>query len=111
MQYDERSNGSEISLAVNDHFEITLSEIRTAGYHWSIAENGEPVLQLSSESSQNPAAVGGAGVHIWRFCAAAAGTTNLKLEYRRQWENSAEPARTFSLKIHVGSQKLPHNLS
>lgn len=104
MQYDERSDGSEINGAVNDEFEIVLSETRTAGYRWVTIENGEPILQLLAERKiPNTSAVGGAGRHLWHFRAVSAGETKLRLEYRRPWEKSAEPARTFMLKFHVGS--------
>jgi len=104
MQYDERSDSTEIKAGVNDEFEVVLPETRTAGYCWVAAESGEPILKLLSETTEpNTGAVGGAGRHVWHFRAVSAGKTKLKLEYRRPWEKSAEPTRTFSLKVHVGS--------
>jgi inhibitor of cysteine peptidase len=104
MQYDERSNGLEISEKTNGEFEISLSEVRTAGYHWHVTEKGEPVLELLSETTiPNAGAVGGSGHHVWRFRAASLGETRLTFEYSRPWEKSAKPARTFRLKVRVGS--------
>lgn len=104
MQYDEHSEGSEIKLALNNEFEVVLPEIRTAGYHWVIAEKGEPMLKLLLETmTPSPAGVGGSGKRLWRFRAVSAGETELKFEYRRPWQESEEPARAFSLKVHVGS--------
>src|SRR5579871_446747 len=104
MQYDQRSDGSEIRVGENEEFEVALPETRTAGYHWVTAESGEPTLKLLSETTiPNSGAVGGTGQHVWHFRAVSAGETRLKLDYRRPWEESAEPTRTFSLKVHVGS--------
>ncbi len=102
MHYDERANGTQIETKVKDELEISLAEIRTAGYRWEMKSGGEPVLQLLEEVAQpNPAGVGGAGRHLWRFRAVAAGTGEIELHYGRPWENSSEPARTFTLKVRV----------
>jgi len=102
MQYDERSNGQEIVAQRNEEFEVWLLETRTAGYQWIIAENGEPILRLLSETIiPNTGAVGGSGHHKWRFRAAAPGETRLTFEYSRPWEKSEKPTRTFFLKVHV----------
>ena len=104
MQYDERSDGAEVKAGVNGEFEVALPETRTAGYRWVTAESGEPILKLLSETTiPNAGAVGGTGQHVWHFRAVSAGEIKLRLEYRRPWEKSAEPTRTFSLKVHVGS--------
>jgi inhibitor of cysteine peptidase len=104
MHYDERSDGSEVKTAVNHEFELALPETRTAGYQWVITEGGAPIVKLLSETKM-PATevVGGTGRHFWRFRAVSSGKTELRLEYRRPWEKSAQPTRTFSLKIRVGS--------
>jgi predicted secreted protein len=102
--YDERTNGHEIEAKVSEEFEISLSETRTAGYRWTVENAGTPVCRLQEEASQgNSAGVGGSGKHVLRFEAVAAGTGEIKLRYGRPWENSAEPARTFVLKVRVDS--------
>lgn len=104
MQYDERSDGHEIVAKRNEQFEVSLSETRTAGYHWVITERDEPILELLSEKTvPNAGAVGGSGHHIWSFRAASPGETRLTFEYSRPWEKSVKPARTFRLKIRVDS--------
>lgn len=104
MQYGEQANGTEISVQVDAEFEVVLSETRTAGYRWTIFENGEPALQLVEEGSLPKAgSVGGAGQRQWRFRAASPGETEIKMRYARSWEKSSEPARTFTLKVRVQS--------
>jgi len=104
MRYDERANGHQIEAKLNEELEISLSEARTAGYCWVIKSAGAPVCRLLEETTHpNSPGVGGSGQHIWKFKTVAAGTGEIELHYRRPWESSAEPARTFALKVHVGS--------
>lgn len=104
QHYDEHANGQEVEAKLNEEFEISLSETRTAGYRWTVENTGTPVCRLLEEASQsNSTGVGGSGKHVWRFEAVAAGTGEIKLRYGRPWENSPEPARTFVLKVHAGS--------
>jgi predicted secreted protein len=102
MQFDETANGSEVELSAGDDFELSLSETRTAGYHWTLKSTGEPSCIPLSESSQ-PASgqTGGTGAHLWRFRAVAPGNCSIVLEYKRSWESSSEPARTFRMKVRI----------
>jgi predicted secreted protein len=103
MQYEESANGREIEAKLNEEFEISFPETRTAGYRWTIESPGAPVCRLLDEETQpNSAGVGGSGKHVWRFRAVAAGTGEIRLHYGRPWDNAAEPARTFVLKIRAG---------
>lgn len=104
MQYDERANGHQIGAKLNEELEISLPETRTAGYRWVTKSTGEPVCRLLQETARpNPTGVGGTGQHLWQFRAVAAGTGEIEFHYLRPWENSAAPARTFILKVRVGS--------
>jgi len=104
VRYDEQANGTEITAHVNEDFEVALSEVRTAGYRWTILENGEPTLKLTAEENlSNTAGVGGAGQHQWRFHAGSPGETEIKMQYARSWQKTSEPARTFVLKVRVQS--------
>jgi len=104
VQYGEQANGRQVDTKIHEEFEIDLPEVRTAGYKWTIVQNGGPVLQLLGDTSQpNTARVGSAGHHRWRLQAATTGASEIRLEYARPWNESAEPARTFTLKVRVES--------
>jgi len=101
MQYDDRANGKQIDARVNEEFEVSLSETRTAGYRWVLEKSGQPNLRLLEDTfAPNTSGVGGTGRHFWRFRAVSAGETELELDYCRPWE-TAEPTRTFALKVRV----------
>ena len=102
MQYDEQANGRQVEMKIGEEFEVVLPEVRTAGYRWNLFEDGAPGLQLTGDDSQPSAGhVGGAGQHRWRFRAVAVGASEIRLRYARGWEESTEPARTFTLKVRV----------
>jgi len=99
MQFDESANGREVDLSPGEEFDLLLPETPTAGYRW-ILRDGDSCSQL--ESSQLGAGkIGGLTTHVWRFRAPASGHCSVRFEYRRSWETSSEPARTFSLKVRV----------
>ena len=104
MRYDEHANGRQIEARLNEEFEMALPEARTAGYRWMTKSAGAPVCQLLGETTHpNSSGVGGSGQHVWQFRAIAAGTGEIEFEYRRPWESSEEPTRTFALRVRVGS--------
>jgi predicted secreted protein len=102
MQYDEQANGHQVDAKLGEDFEVVLPETRTAGYRWKILQKGEPPVHLLEDNSRpSDTGVGGAGNHRWHFRAVAAGDSEIKLQYGRSWNESAEPARTFTLKVRV----------
>lgn len=102
MQYDQTANDSQIELARNDEFEISLPETRTAGYRWIFLSQGSPACQLLDETfSADASRLGGTGAHRWRFRAVAAGTGEIELQYVRSWEHPTKPERTFTLQVRV----------
>jgi predicted secreted protein len=102
MQYDEHANNHEVDAKLNEDVEISLSESRTAGYHWVTKKKGEPVCELLNETVQpKSTSVGGAGHHLWQFRVVALGEAEIELHYQRSWENPTEPARTFMLKVRA----------
>ncbi|PYX31158.1 MAG: hypothetical protein DMG77_07725 [Acidobacteria bacterium] len=104
MRYDESANGTEVEVAAGEEFELSLPETRTAGYRWTLKSGGDPACALLNESSQSPPGqVGGSGTHSWRFRASTPGVCSIALEYKRSWEDSSQPARTYTLKLRVRS--------
>jgi predicted secreted protein len=101
MQYDESANGREVEIKIQQEFEIVLHETRTAGYRWSAVAKGEPTCELMEENIQPAPAVGGSGVHRWRFRGISPGNCEIALRYARPWENFSGPDQMFQLKVQV----------
>ena len=101
VQLSETDKGKEVTLRPDEQLEIHLSENPTTGYRWHVVSDGKPVVELAADDFDAGAGVGKAGTHRWRFRAAQAGTCDVTLANRRSWEHSADPAHTFSVKVHV----------
>jgi predicted secreted protein len=103
MRFDEKDNGRTVEVKLNDEFEISLAEVRTAGFRWLVKDSGKNSQLLREESTPNLKAVGGSGSHSFYFRATPTGASAVELQYGRSWEQASEPNRTFSLKVEVRS--------
>jgi inhibitor of cysteine peptidase len=88
-----------VSAHVGDTVVVRLQENPTTGYQWT-AKLGSGILELRDDSfqSQSPA-IGGGGVHQFRFVARRAGRETLQFGLGRSWEASSKS--TFSVTISV----------
>jgi inhibitor of cysteine peptidase len=84
---------------------IELDSNASTGYAWEIVEDGSPVLEPAPVPARAAPAVtpmpGAGGTSRWRYRAAQAGTTTLRLVYRRSWEKGVEPVRTATYRVVV----------
>ena len=95
----ERNLGSSLELQPGDRFEVVLSGNPTAGYQWEDSFWDETVLKLLSQPNykQRSAAVGSGGEFAFTFEAVAVGQTKVELVYRRPFEPTVKPRRTFEI--------------
>jgi inhibitor of cysteine peptidase len=102
IQVDRSYNEREVTLAIGEVVEISLAENRTTGFHWELRTKPEPACSLVKswfEPGTGPPGKG--GTHRWQFQAVRSGTGEIKLEYRRPWEQETPPGQTFKLSVHV----------
>ena len=103
MHFNERDDGREIQVSAGQTFEIVLTETRTAGFRWIITSRGEPVCRVVNDSFDSPRTTPGqSGTHHWSFTVDTQGTAIIELAYRRQWQETLPPARTYTLRIRAG---------
>ncbi len=97
-------NTRTIALAKGQRVTISLEANPTTGYHWELAECDSAILAPQGEptytASRTPS-IGSGGQASWRFRAMAEGKTELRLVYRRSWEDKAEPEQTFTATVVV----------
>ena len=95
----ERNLGSSLELQPGDRFEVVLSGNPTAGYQWEDSFWDETVLKLLGQPNykQRSAAVGSGGEFAFTFEAVAVGQTKVELVYRRPFEPTVKPRRTFEI--------------
>jgi predicted secreted protein len=102
VEVGERQNGQHIELQRGQTLRVTLPEVRTAGFRWSLRTSSPKILTaLADDTDAGSATIGGAAPHHWNFRAAAPGTADLVFEYDRPWARAAEAARTFSVSVRV----------
>lgn len=106
IQVDDTFHGREVALQVGETLKVSLSENASTGYQWSIPPELKrkltPVLREREETVEAPdGPPGRPGVRHLYFEAAAAGTADLEIHYRRSWESNTPPARKFNLRVLV----------
>lgn len=100
-QVDETFNGKEVELPVGETIEVRLPENRTTGYQWVLESSAKAVSSLLNDEVEPGSLMGGPGIHHWYFRTDRAGSGHIKLSYRRPWEETEKPQRTFELDIRV----------
>jgi predicted secreted protein len=106
IQVDESFDGREVVLHSNEMLEVRLSENAATGYRWGMPPdlnaNWATTLRETGDTLESPGPTPGKpGTRVLRFEAIQPGKAELVLEYRRSWEDSAKPARSFRLRVKV----------
>lgn len=98
-RFTERDLGSSLELHPGDRVEVVLSGNPTAGYQWEGSSWDETVLKLLGQPSyqQHSAAIGSGGEFTFIFEAVAVGQTKVELVYRRPFERTVKPLKTFEI--------------
>ncbi len=103
----EKNNGESLNLEVNDRVNIELKSNPTTGYEWVLSEEtGGSIISLTGsgfiQSKKDKELIGAGGFEIFSFKAISNGKTSIILNYKRPWEEEAEPLETFEITISVG---------
>ena len=100
-QYNETS--TSIQAAVGEQFEISLAGNETTGYSWNKNEvYDKAYVELLSSKYIAPQTdrIGAGGTHQFLFKALKAGSTTIKMTYKRSWESTAsDKTITFNVTI------------
>ena len=100
LLFEAKDNGTEARIPVQQHFQIRLEENPTTGYQWTAPEFDAKCLRLESNTySRYDGGVGSGGLRQLEFSVLAECRATIHLAYRRSWETTAAPRRTFDLTI------------
>jgi len=93
-------NGRAVTMLNGQRLEIALTGHPTAGYEWSVEQADAKVLE-SSSSTVKPQSdlLGAPSEYVFRFRAVAAGSTPVRLIYKRPFESKVE--NTFQVQVAV----------
>jgi inhibitor of cysteine peptidase len=101
LSVDESSNGREVVMQTGRTLTIRLKENASTGFRW-IVQAKPDILRESADHAEGPKGPPGqGGVRTFSFEALGPGSGELDLEYRRSWEKTAKPARTFKILVRV----------
>ena len=106
VKLDASNDNGQKELARGQTLVVTLDSNPTTGYSWAVADVDKAVLRQVGDAvyqspNSNPNVVGAGGAQTYRFEAASAGATTLKLAYRRSWETGVAPIKTFTVQVVV----------
>ena len=105
IEVGEHQNGQQIELRQGQTLRVTLPEVRTAGFRWTLRDSNQHILAPQADDTDaGSATVGGAAEHHWDFIAETTGVTVLVFEYDRPWVRAAAAARTFSVSVRVAAK-------
>jgi predicted secreted protein len=96
VEVGEQQNGQQIEVNLQQTLRVTLPEVRTAGFRWSLRTSSERILSPADDDlGSAPEKTGGVAQHHWDFRADTVGTTELVFEYDRPWARGAAPPPTI----------------
>jgi inhibitor of cysteine peptidase len=99
MIISEQDSGRTIRMNRGGEISVHLKENPSTGYQWSV-ESAEGMEQLGEQFETN-AAIGGTGVHTFRFRMAQAGSHQLRIKHWRIWEGESSVIAHFAATIIV----------
>lgn len=103
---DEADDGKVLDVPAGKRVELTLPSNATTGFKWSVVSTNR-TFGYPEEEFLPPAtdAIGASGAQkfTWRTDGPLPmlGTHTVELHYKRSWETSAPPAKTFRLVVRV----------
>ncbi|MBD3185068.1 hypothetical protein GF312_22495 [Candidatus Poribacteria bacterium] len=100
---DEDDDQSQTTVVgAGENFYVTLESNPTTGYKWE-AEYDSVYLELLEEKfikdNDDPELVGAPGHQRFKFKALNTGQTEIKMLYKRSWENEAIEEKIINVKI------------
>jgi inhibitor of cysteine peptidase len=100
-------NGSTIEMKKGQSLVLSIGGNPTTGYTWEVESFDQTILQsvgepdYSTDFRLRPGMTGVGGTYKFKFTAASAGATTLKLKYWRTFEPENPPVETFEISVNV----------
>jgi inhibitor of cysteine peptidase len=103
IRVNEENDQGSVALRIGDTLEVELAGNPTTGYQWEVVAGEGEMLKSMGEAEfiQGTQVVGAGGTFRFQFEAVLAGETNLKLEYKRPFEQDVAPLNTFSIQVKI----------
>ena len=98
--------GKTIELKPRQSLHVVLDSNRTTGYSWTVEKVDAALLTLIGQpvyatAESKPGLVGVGGTETWHLIAVSPGDQMLQFSYRRPFEPTVPPARSFSFTVRI----------
>ena len=100
----DKEDKGKVTVPKGGTLVVKLPITTGTGYTWEVAKNDTDRLKLAGKPTMekpDKPVPGAKTTQVFRFEAAAAGTTELTLEYKRPFEKDKPPAKTYRLTVKV----------
>jgi len=97
-------NGTAVAVQQGRPIAVILAGNPTTGYQWSLESvSGTSIVAVGEGSyvANSGGGVGGGGRYTFSFEAKAVGSSDVKLIYKRSWEDAA--INTYSVTLNVSA--------
>ena len=100
---DPHSMRNDFEAEVGDKITVKLCSNPTTGFEWGYEMTGDNVLKEEDRDFEEPedGAVGAAGIEVWTFETTETGETEVRMEYRRSWEDEEQAEWTYTFTVTV----------
>jgi len=106
LEFTEANSGQSIEIPPGTFLVLRLKGQPSTGYTWVIVELNRDVLAQDGEPqyATSGSLRGAEQEMVWKFKAASAGDTALKLVYIRTFEKNQPPSKIFELTVKVSNR-------
>jgi inhibitor of cysteine peptidase len=89
-----------IQLTKGQKFTVTLESNPTSGFEWLPKFDGSIINLVSNDfQATMPKRIGSSGKDIFTFLAISSGSSNLKMLYKRRWEEQFVAEKIFVINV------------
>lgn len=101
--YGISDDGQNVSIKKGEALRLSLPENPSTGYSWNLSLSDGLYLVSDQYTSDDTSdrLVGAGGTHSWDIRATGIGPQQITGVYRRPWESTAVPEKTFALTVQV----------
>jgi inhibitor of cysteine peptidase len=99
----EEYAGQAVEVQQNQIFQISLEGNLTTGYNWVMAPQDPVLLEQQGDPDYKAASnlVGSPGTVTFTLKAVTPGQTTLHFDYKRPWEETTKPEKTYEVTVTV----------
>jgi inhibitor of cysteine peptidase len=92
-----------VEVAQGEIFQVSLEGNLTTGYNWVMAPQDPMLVEMQGDPEYQEASnlVGSPGTITFTLKAVAPGQTTLHFDYKRPWEETTKPEKTYDVTVDV----------